>query len=59
MDARDFENVDKETYTYAGYQREVIDLLRGEIDSADYLEGIPEEDYDPKKLLDINFPAYK
>ena len=38
LDARDFENVDKVTKTYAGYERDIIDILRDEIDKADYLE---------------------
>jgi hypothetical protein len=59
LDTRDFENVNIVVNTYAGHKRDIIDLLKEEIDAADYLEGIEEVDYDPKLLNNPSFPSFR
>lgn len=55
----DFQNVDTIKQTYSGAERQVIDILREELDKADYVKEIDEPSYDPKELLDPNFQSYK
>ena len=55
----DFQNADTIKQTYTGAEREVVDILRDELDKADYLNGIENPIYDPKELLDPNFQSYK
>ena len=59
LDIRDFENIRNVTNTYAGHKREVIDILKEDLDNNDYKEIIKIEEYDPKELLNPNFKAYK
>lgn len=62
LDIRDFENVNKVTNTYAGHKRQVIDLLREDLENTTYPEGpgdLKTEDFDPKELMDVNFEAHK
>ncbi len=62
LNIRDFENCKNITQTYSGHERDLIDVLKEDLESIDLEENKKEaktEEFDPNDLLDHNFKAYK